>query len=247
MAHTTRLSLPGRPHHILQRGNNRQCVFFDDEDRALFLRWLGEAATVQDCAVHAYVLMDNHFHLLMTAGRTESVARVMQSLGRRYVGHVNSARHRTGTLWEGRYKSTILESEPYVLACQRYIETNPLRARLAARPEDYPWSSYRRHALGAADPMLKPHETYLALGASPAERQAAYRALFAQELDATVIATLRDAVQRGWAAGSEGFRHEIEAALGRSVDPPRRGRPPKAGKTPRPAVFESVSGHARAF
>jgi putative transposase len=138
MPRLTRLSMPGQVHHILQRGNNRQAVFFDDEGRRLFLRWLGEAATAEGCAIHAYVLMTNHFHLAVTAESTRSIPRMMQSLGRRYVGFVNRSLGRTGTLWEGRYKSTILDSESYVLACLRYIEANPLRAGIVARPEDYP-------------------------------------------------------------------------------------------------------------
>jgi putative transposase len=227
MPRPARLSLPGCTHHVLQRGNNRQTVFFDDDGRRQFLRWLGDAAAREGCALHAYVLMTNHFHLMLTAERATSIPRLMQSLGRRYVALVKRTHGRTGTLWEGRYKSTILDSETYVLACLRYIEANPLRARMVARPEDYAWSSYRHTALGDPDALLTPHETYAALGKSPAERQAAYRALFAEGLDQATVETLRDAIQRGWAPGSDRFRREVAATLGRSVDTPRRGRPPK--------------------
>jgi putative transposase len=227
MPRLTRLTMPGQAHHILQRGNNRQAVFFDDEGRRLFLRWLGEAATAEGCAIHAYVLMTNHFHLAVTAANARAIPRMMQSLGRRYVGFVNRSLGRTGTLWEGRYKSTILDSESYVLACLRYIEANPLRAKIVARPEDYPWSSYPYTALGRADALLTPHETYHALGHTPAERQDAYRSLFAEGLNAEVLEALRDSIQRGWTPGSDRFRREVEAALGRRADAPRRGRPPK--------------------
>jgi putative transposase len=151
----------------------------------------------------------------------------MQSLGRRYVAHVNRRYGRTGTLWEGRYKSTILDSERYVLACHRYIEANPVRAGLAAAPQDYPWSSHCANAYGVFDPLLAEHETYRALGAGPGARQSAYRALFAQELDPRLLDELRDATQRGWVPGSAAFRGAIEAALGRPAGPRRRGRPPK--------------------
>jgi REP element-mobilizing transposase RayT len=148
MPRPTRLVMAGQAHHVLQRGNNRQPVFFDDEGRRLYLRWLGEAAASEGCALHAYALMTNHVHLMLMPARAESISRLMQSVGRRYVGYVNRAHGRTGTLWEGRYKSTVLDSETYVLACQRYIEANPLRAAMVTRAEDYPWSSYRFSALG---------------------------------------------------------------------------------------------------
>jgi putative transposase len=223
-----RLILAGQTHHIVQRGNNRQAVFFTDDDRRAFLKWLGHALDAEGCILHAYVLMTNHFHLVLTAGEAESIPRLMQSLGRRYVAHVNRTYGRTGTLWEGRYKSTILDSETYVLTCHRYVEANPLRAGMVSRLEDHPWSSYRHNALGRADPLLREHATYRALGATATERQASYRELFAPALTDTLIATLRDATQRGWVPGSDHFRHEIERALGRRVDPPKRGRPPKA-------------------
>jgi putative transposase len=228
MPRPVRLSMAGQTHHVLQRGNNRQALFFDDEGRRLFLRWLGEAAASEGCALHAYVLMTNHFHLMLTPARAEAIPRLMQSLGRRYVGHVNRAQGRTGTLWEGRYKSTVLDSETYVLACLRYIEANPLRAAMVTRPDDYPWSSYRCNALGEPNALLTSHDTYSALGNGPQDRLAAYRALFAEGLSAELVETLRDATQRGWAPGSDRFRREVEAALGRPAGIPRRGRPPKA-------------------
>ncbi|UEM06977.1 transposase (plasmid) [Skermanella rosea] len=232
MARPTRLILPGQTHHVLQRGNNRQDVFFDDEDRRLFLTWLGEAVAGEGCALHAYVLMGNHFHLVVTAGGEESIPRLMQSVGRRYVAHVNRTRGRTGTLWEGRYKSTILDSEGYVLACHRYVEANPVRAGIVSAPEDFPWSSYGHNALGRRDPLLAGHPTYAALGRNAAERRAAYRELFGTGPTGEEADILRDATQRGWVPGSDAFRRGIERALGRRVDPPRRGRPPNGSPKP---------------
>ncbi len=238
MPRPTRLILPGQTHHIVQRGNNRQAVFFSDDDRQFFLKRLGEALGAEGCALHAYVLMTNHFHLVITAGGAESIPRLMQSLGRRYVSHVNREYGRTGTLWEGRYKSTILDSESYVLVCHRYVEANPVRAKLVSRPEDYPWSSYRHNAVGRKDPLLREHATYKALAATVAARRAAYRELFGPGLTDEQVETIRDATRRGWVPGSERFRREVERALGRRVDPPRRGRPPKV------SADEKLAGRA---
>lgn len=228
MPRPSRLILPDQAHHIVQRGNNRQAVFFSEDDRQMFLRWLGEALAAEGCALHAYALMTNHFHLVITAGEADSIPRLMQSLGRRYVSHVNREYRRTGTLWEGRYKSTILDSESYVLVCHRYVESNPVRADLVSRPEDYPWSSYRHNALGTRDPLLREHATYTALGATVSARRAAYRELFGPGLTDEQVETIRDATQRGWVSGTDRFRQQVERALGRRVEPPRRDRPPKA-------------------
>ncbi|MGF7211991.1 putative transposase [Skermanella aerolata] len=225
MPRPTRLILPHQTHHIVQRGNNRQAVFFSEDDRQVFLKWLGEALDAEGCALHAHVLMTNHFHLAITAGGANSIPRLMQSLRRRYVSYVNREYRRTGTLWEGRYKSTILDSESYVLVCHRYVESNPVRVDLVSRPEDYPWSSYRNNALGTKDPLLREHATYTALGAT---RRAAYRDLFGPGLTGEQVETIRDATQRGWVPGTDRFRQQVERALGRRVGPPRRSRPPKA-------------------
>ena len=227
MPRGSRLILAGQAHHVIQRGNNRQVIFFEDADRRLFLSVLGEALAAQGCVLHAYVLMTNHFHLLLTPARDDGVGNLMQSLGRRYVGHVNRAYGRTGTLWEGRFKSTIVDTEDYVMACYRYIEANPLRAAMVARAEDHRWSSHGANALGRRDPLLEPHECYQALGATELVRQAAYRRIFDAGMDEAQVETLRDATQRGWVPGRESFRRQIEQALGRRVGPPVRGRPRK--------------------
>lgn len=223
-----RIFVAGQAQHVIQRGNNRGAIFFEDSDRRLYLEWLGEALADQDCALHAYVLMSNHVHLLITSTRPEAIPKVLQSLGRRYVRYVNRTYARTGTLWEGRYKSTILDSERYVLACYRYIEANPVRARMVVDVGDHLWSSYPYNAGGKADPLLSEHPVYAALGTTARERREAYCTLFAQGLDPDLVAEIRDATNRGWVPGSERFRKEVEAVLNRRLEPPRLGRPPKA-------------------
>jgi putative transposase len=227
MPRLPRLFVPGQTHHVVQRGNNRGAIFFEDADRRLYLGWLAEALESQGCALHAYVLMTNHVHLLLTSGETTVLPKVLQSLGRRYVRHVNDSYRRSGTLWEGRYKSTVIDSEAYLLACYRYVEANPLRAGMVAAAEDHPWSSYRRNALGHADPLVTEHPVFTALGPTPEARNQAYAALFRQTLDADLLAAIRDATQRSWVLGSDRFQKEIAQALQRRTTPPKRGRPPK--------------------
>lgn len=230
MPRPPRLALEGQAHHLIQRGVNRQAVFFEDRDRVVFLEHLREALAAQGCRLHAYVLMTNHIHLLVTPTRAEAIGRMMQSVGRRYVAYVNRRYGRTGTLWDGRFKSTVVDAEDFVMACYRYIEANPPRAKMVAAARDYPWSSHGRNALGRRDPLIDEHEAYTSLGAAPEARRAAYREMFAAGVDEALLRTLRDSAQRGWAAGSDRFRQEIEAALGRRVDAPVRGRPRKPAR-----------------
>jgi len=227
MPRPNHLVVAGYPHQIIQRGNNRQAIFFEDADRRFFRSALGEALDAHQCALHAYVLMTNHVHLLITPQRGEGVACLMQSLGRRYVGYINRRYARTGTLWEGRFKSTIVDAEDYVLACYRYIEANPVRARMVEGARDHPWSSHRANALGDPDRLVTQHDCYKALGRSARPRQAAYRTMFEDDLPDETIEILRDATQRGWVPGRQTFRDQIAAALGRKVTPPVRGRPRK--------------------
>ena len=227
MARLPRLTAPGLPHHLIQRGNNRQAIFVDEVDCARYLGDLAELAAAHGLAIHAYVLMPNHVHLLATPAAGDTTARVMQSLGRRYVRWFNARHRRTGTLWEGRYRSTVVETDRYLLACMRYIEMNPLRAGLVDDAAAYRWSSHR-HQLGQAiEPMLTEHAVYWALGNTPFERQLAYRRVFEQGLREDEIAAIRAATQRGWALGEGGFVDEVAAKAGRRARPLRRGRPPK--------------------
>lgn len=222
-----RYFLPDQPLHLIQRGNNREPVFFCDEDDRLYREWLAEAAGEHGCAVHAYVLMTNHVHLLVTPEREDSVPRTMQSLGRRYVRHINAARGRTGTLWEGRYRAAPIDSDEYFFSCCVYIETNPVRAGMAGHPRHWRWSSYRAHAEGRDDPLVSDHPVFRRLGRSHAERQEAYRALFKRPLDEEFVEDLRKATNGGWAMGGETFKRQIAKALKRRVAPLPRGRPPK--------------------
>ena len=229
MPRKPRFDLPDIPVHVVQRGNNRQPVFFDDAGRRAYLAWLGEAAGRYGCAVHAYVLMTNHVHLLMTPARAGAVGRTLQYVGRRYVPYVNRMTGRTGTLWEGRYRANLIEAERYLLLCHRYIELNPVRAGLAAAPVDYVWSSYAANALGEKDPLVTPHPVYLALGRGPKTRRKAYAALFAETLPEDPVDDLLAAVHSGTPLGGEAFCNRIEAALRQPVGHARRGRPRKPG------------------
>ena len=227
-----RYFLPGQPLHVIQRGNNRQPIFFGEDGYARYREWLAEAALACGCAIHAYVLMTNHVHLLVTPETEASLPRAMQSLGRRYVRYVNLRRERTGTLWEGRYRAAPIDSEAYFLACCRYIELNPVRAGMVAHPRDYRWSSWRAHAMGAGDPLVTRHPIYEALGRSAAERQREYRALFRPALDPAFVEALRAATNGGWAFGGEAFTRKIAEALRRCVTPRAKGRPRKVKDDP---------------
>jgi REP-associated tyrosine transposase len=227
MARLGRYFLADQPLHVIQRGNNREAVFFDEEDYARYRDWLAAAASECGCAVHGYVLMTNHVHLLVTPRAADSVPRTMQKLGRRYVRHVNTTYRRTGTLWEGRYRAAPIDSEAYFLACCRYIELNPVRARMVRHPRDYRWSSYRAHAQGAADALVSDHALYRGLGRSRAARQEEYRGLFREALDDDFVDALRAATNGGWALGDARFKRQIAKALGRRVAPLPKGRPRK--------------------
>ena len=225
MPRRARLALPGVPLHIIQRGNNRQDCFFADEDRLLFLDCLARYAAESGCAIHAYVLMTNHVHLLLTPDAGDSAGWLMKRLGQRYVQSVNRRYQRSGTLWEGRFRSCLVEDELYLLRCHRYVELNPVRAGLVASPERYPWSSHGANALGRTDAVLTPHPIYRALGRAAAARQAAYRTLFGEDLSDEALDEIRRATNGNFALGSERFRDASAAALGRRVTPGRPGRP----------------------
>jgi len=227
MPRRPRLTLPGVPLHLIQRGNNRQACFFSDEDYRAYLAWLGEYARSSACQIHAYVLMTNHVHLLISSADDTGPGRLMKALGQRYVQYVNRRYRRSGTLWEGRFRSCLVEDERYLLACQRYIELNPVRARMVDDPAAYRWSSYRAHAQGEAAPFIQSHFLYCALGADPDERQAAYRALFRDQLDPEVLDAIRHATNGNYALGDWHFAEQIRAALGRRVTPGTAGRPRK--------------------
>ena len=233
MPRQIRYNLPGIPQHVIQRGNNRQATFFAEEDYTRYLSDLKSACDSHQCEVHAYVLMTNHVHLLMTPLKEDGIAKTMQSLGRRYVVYINHTYRRTGTLWEGRYKAALIDSEQYLLTCYRYIELNPVRAEgMVDHPDEYRWSSYRANALGEVDELLKPHPLYLALGVSPQARQATYRALFDAHIDEHSLLAIRESLNQCRVLGSERFKDQIEHALSRRVRPGKPGRPKKPQSDP---------------
>jgi len=225
MARLSRLDMPKVPQHVVQRGNNRQPCFAAEEDYLAYIEDLSDAAFHCGCAIHAYALMTNHVHLLVTGAERGAVSHMMQRLGRRYVVSFNARYRRTGTLWEGRFKSSLVDSEHYLFACHRYIELNPLRAAMVAEPVEYRWSSYRHNALGEVNRMVTPHPLYLQLGPTPAARQAAYHALFSSALADEDLDNIRIHVQQQKVLGTSRFQIEIGALLARNVMVRPRGRP----------------------
>lgn len=227
MPRRARLTLPNVPIHLIQRGNNRQACFFADEDFRFYLHWLGEHARNNGCYVHAYVLMRNHVHLLISTEAAGSAGDMMKALGQRYVQYVNRTYRRSGTLWEGRFRSCLTQDDSYLLACHRYVELNPVRAGIVEHPAEYRWSSYRANAQGEIDPLLHPHAIYRALGADQISRQAAYRELFRYELEPGLVDEIRRATNGNFALGDQRFAAQIEAALGRRAAAGKPGRPHK--------------------
>lgn len=238
MPRRARLMLPGVPLHLIQRGNNRQACFFADDDYRFYLEWLHEYADKSGCQIHAYVLMTNHVHLLLSASHESSVGMLMKALSQRYVQYVNRSYRRSGTLWEGRYRSCLLQEDAYLLRCQRYIELNPVRAGMVGHPAEYRWSSYRANTQGAADPLVKPHALYLGLGTDDVGRQEAYRELFRYELDPGVVDQIRKASNGNFALGDNRFGEQISEALGRRAVRGKAGRPRKEMELESGALFE---------
>jgi len=225
MARASRLLIDDFPLHIVQRGHNRERCFFGDADYRAYLQWLDEAATERDCSLHAYVLMTNHIHLLLTPRRAAAVPALLQSLGRRYVHYVNRKLGRSGTLWEGRYRSSVVQSDMYLLACHRYIELNPVRAGLASTPGDYRWSSYRANALGHVDRRLTPHATYQALGQDVETRCDAYRTLFEIAEPPMQLCDIRMALKQSQPLGNRSFEATIRQITGQARSTRPLGRP----------------------
>ena len=217
MARLPRIVVPGQPLHIVQRGNNRTHCFFTDADYHFYLDCLADAASHFGCRIHAYVLMTNHVHLLLTPDTSTSPSLALQSVGRRYVRYVNHRYNRSGTLWEGRYKSALIDSERYFLVCSRYLDLNPVRAKMVNHPGEYPWSSCSVYAEGVANALITAHPLYSQLGTSTESRCAAYRALFSNLIGEADFAALRVATETGTVLGNEHFRTEIEATLLRKV------------------------------
>ena len=223
MARLPRFVIPGQPQHVILRGNNRTEIFCTDADYQFYLEKLQLACKAHDCDIHAYVLMTNHVHLLITPHTEQSLAKAMQMLGRYYVQYFNYCYQRTGTLWEGRYKATLIDSEAYLLTCMRYVELNPVRAGMVAHPTEYPWSSYRYNAQGHANELVTPHLEYKRLDKTANERQAAYRQLFKQRIPNDSLTEIREVTNKAWVLGNDRFKQRIQKKLGRRVAPKAKG------------------------
>jgi len=225
MARLPRISPVNVPVHIIQRGNNRQVCFVAEEDYGRYAGWLKEYAKKYRVEVHAWVLMSNHVHLLCTPRLEGAVSQMMQSLGRSFVRYFNYEYQRSGTLWEGRYKSCLVQESRYLLEVYRCIELNPVRAEMVAAPGDYRWSSYQNNGLGMVSDLCTPHPEYLALGADPEERRRSYRALLSAHIDKELLAVIRANTKNGLTFGNDRFMEQIEALTGVRVQARKRGRP----------------------
>jgi putative transposase len=224
MARLPRFNLPGHPQHVIVRGNNREPIFYADDDYRFYLEKLKQACDKHQCDVHAYVLMTNHVHFLITPHTGNGLSKAIQMIGRYYVQYFNHTYQRTGTLWEGRYKATLIDSETYALSCYRYIELNPVRARdMVDHPSKYPWSSYRHNAMGKYNELIVHHELYQGLGQNDEERRKAYRALFRTQISKRILDEIRETTNKAWVLGSEHFKDRINAQLNRPASPRPRG------------------------
>lgn len=225
MARLPRLALAGHVHHIIQRGIDGQAIARDDDDRERWLALLGDCARTQDVAVHAYVLMPDHFHLLVTPVDASGVPTLMQGLGRRYVRYFNDRHQRSGTLWEGRYRATVLEPQRYLLPVMVHIDLNPVHAGLAARADLYAWSSHRHYAGLQPSKLVKPHPQVWELGNTPFAREAAYAERVREGLDEVEREAIVAATRQGWALGAPAFVASLQKETGRRVVKNRAGRP----------------------
>lgn len=225
MARLPRLTVTGYPHHVILRGNNRQDIFIDARDRERMLALLQDRADKAGVEVHAYVLMSNHLHLLLTPRQDGALPQLMQAVGRAYVLYFNKRHGRTGTLWEGRYRSTLIESERYLLACMVYIDLNPVRAGMVADAADHPWSSHAHYLGRRIDRLVTPHPLYWELGNTPFAREAAYAELARAGLKRDQQTALTESALKGWALGSPGFVSRLQKNTERRVQKAKPGRP----------------------
>ena len=225
MPRQPRFNLSGVPQHIIQRGNNREPCFYSIEDHLQYLDDLKQSASKYHCRIHAYVLMTNHVHLLVTPMIENGVSQMMQALGRRYVQYFNKTHNRKGALWQGRYKSSLIDSDIYLLTCMCYIELNPVRAQMVVHPGDYKWSSYQGNAQGGDDNVIRSHPIYITLGDTADERQFVYQELFQRHLDNDVIHQIRDALNHELVLGRSYFKEKIEEITNRQARLRQSGRP----------------------
>jgi len=231
MPRKPRVSIPDVPEHVIQRGNNRQVIFVDDGDMKAYVIWLKEYAKQYDVAIHAWVFMTNHVHLLCTPPNQSAISLMMQSLGRRYVQYFNRRYSRTGTLWEGRFRSCLVQAEDYLLTLYRYIEMNPVRAGMVSNPAKYAWSSFQCNGLGKKSSLLTPHPLYQSLGRTNEARQTNYRALFKNNVDGKILDNIRQTANSGLVLGNNRFIEEVESRTGKQLHECKRGRPVGRCKT----------------
>ena len=225
MPRKPRFNLVGIPQHVIQRGHNREPCFYSEQDYRRYLDDLKEAAKKNECRVHAYVLMTNHVHILVTPMVDHGISNMMQSLGRRYVYYINKTYRRSGTLWEGRYKSSLIDSDQYLLTCMRYIELNPVRATMVEHPGEYKWTSYHTNAQNGCDMLIEGHPTYLELGLNVTVRQAAYRELFKDHIDNDMLHEIRESLNHELVLGRSYFKDKIEEITNRQTRLGIPGRP----------------------
>ena len=225
MARLPRLVLPSHPHHILQSASDGQRIFREPEDFQRFLGWLRDSAKEFKVAIHAYVLMPDHVHLLASPATVDGLAQMMQRVGRYYVPWYNAKYARSGGLFKGRFKTSLIDSEKYFMVCSRYIESNPVRSQVVGDALEYPWSSYPHHAGVQPDPLITDHALYWALGNTPFQREEKYRELSRHLLGEKEMAVVDAAVLKGWPLGSDAFKSELQLRVKRQVLPAKRGRP----------------------
>ena len=231
MPRLARLIIPNQPHHVIQRGVARQAIFHDDQDFGFWLKSFRDALVLRPMAVHAYVLMSNHLHLLISPPDKESLSENMKSVGLRYTKYYNKRYERTGPLWDGRFRATVIDSDRYLLECYRYIDLNPVRAHVTLTPDQYRWSSYAHHISTRIDPLVSDHSLFWALGNTPFEREQAYKALIAEGVGEAIQHEIMAATNAEWALGSKQFAELVAEASGRRALQLKRGRPFKAVHT----------------
>jgi putative transposase len=225
MARKPRVSVAGVAEHVIQRGNNRQSIFAHSSNMKAYVVWLKEYAEKYEVNIHSWVLMTNHVHLLCTPNVEFGTTHMMQALGRKYVQYFNRRYSRTGTLWEGRFRSSLVDNERYLMHLHRYIELNPVRAGMVTDPGEYTWSSYQINALGKISSLASPHPLYLQLGKSDVQRRESYRKLFEESLDSKLLTDIRNAANKGLALGSDVFIKDVEKITGKLVSKGKPGRP----------------------
>jgi len=218
------------PYHIVQRGNNREACFIEPENYLYYLELWQELSRRYGVAVHAYVLMTNHIHFLATPETETALSNTMKVVGSRYAQYINKKYRRTGTLWEGRHRSSLVQSDRYLLTCMRYIELNPVRASMVDRPEVYQWSSYGCNAWGDAGWLVQ-HEIYRQLGHTKESRCYAYRELFRYQLSEHDLHTIREAAHYCQPVGDDRFKQQIESKYGIKLGQNKRGRPARLLET----------------